>query len=139
MSPPLPPADEEFVNSLHQSPLTISSQDGNDTATPDQGWLTSPELCLKDETFTPEAFLQVNELLLANPNLNSTHVFRADILFDSLGQLMSPEEENRRCYGNDIDDEDASHDHAHDNEFDHSPTEDMLSAWDVTGFDLTRT
>ncbi|KZZ90617.1 DUF1613 domain-containing protein [Ascosphaera apis ARSEF 7405] len=63
-------------------------------------WSCSPQfLSLKDELFTPTAFYQVTDLLLANPNLNSTHVFRADILFDSAGKLKSPDEEIARCYG----------------------------------------
>jgi tRNASer (uridine44-2'-O)-methyltransferase len=41
---------------------------------------------------TPAKFHEVTDLLLAQPNLNSSHLFRADILWDSEGLLRTKEE-----------------------------------------------
>src|ERR1700732_2103492 len=37
--------------------------------------------------FQPAVFCSVMMNLIKNPNINSTHLFRADILYDSLGEL----------------------------------------------------
>ena len=42
-------------------------------------------------------FLEVTNLLLENPNLNSTHLFRADILYDSSGHLKTKEQKEEAC------------------------------------------
>ncbi|KAI5279396.1 tRNA(Ser) Um(44) 2'-O-methyltransferase, partial [Ascosphaera acerosa] len=78
-------ASQEFLQSLCDSHLVCAPVQGQQLQ-----WQTSPKLCLAGEQFSPAAFLQINELLLANPNFNSSHVFRADILCDSAGQLQSP-------------------------------------------------
>lgn len=38
---------------------------------------------------------QLSNFLLANPNFNASHLFRADILFDSSGELKTPQEKER--------------------------------------------
>lgn len=43
-------------------------------------------------------FAEVSDLLLENPNLNSTHLFRADIIFDS-SQILKTVSEKERAYG----------------------------------------
>jgi tRNASer (uridine44-2'-O)-methyltransferase len=43
-------------------------------------------------------FAQVSDLLLENPNLNSTHLFRADIIFDS-SNILKTGLEKERAYG----------------------------------------
>lgn len=42
-------------------------------------------------------FLEVTNLLLENPNLNSTHLFRADILYDDARLLRTVSEKDRQC------------------------------------------
>lgn len=59
-------------------------------------WETASEYHLPC-TFTVERFLQVTDLLLENPNLNSTHLFRADILYDDAHLLQTVTEKERRC------------------------------------------
>ena len=71
----------------------------------DEQWLTGPEY-LQPCNVAGERFLQVTALLLENPNLNSTHLFRADILYDSAHQLKTTSEKERQCQlqdGADID------------------------------------
>ncbi|EXJ63032.1 hypothetical protein A1O7_03476 [Cladophialophora yegresii CBS 114405] len=70
-------------------------------------WETAPEY-EAPSTFTVERFLQVTDLLLENPNLNSTHLFRADILYDDAHLLRTVSEKETRCQigsSDDIDDE----------------------------------
>ncbi|KEF61901.1 uncharacterized protein A1O9_03473 [Exophiala aquamarina CBS 119918] len=43
-------------------------------------------------------FAQVSDLLLENPNLNSTHLFRADVVFDS-SQILKTASEKEKAYG----------------------------------------
>jgi tRNASer (uridine44-2'-O)-methyltransferase len=60
-----------------------------------QGWLTSPDLYETDLSFSPDAMERLSNFLLANPNMNASHLFRADILFDSSGELKTPQEKER--------------------------------------------
>ncbi|KAL2871515.1 tRNA (uracil) methyltransferase [Aspergillus lucknowensis] len=46
-------------------------------------WMTSPDLTEYGLSFSTEAVRQTTYFLLANPGLNSTVLFRADILFDT--------------------------------------------------------
>lgn len=62
-------------------------------------WVTSPDLIQKDLPFTQDIMYNLNNFLLGNPNMNSPHLFRADILFDSAGQLKTPEEKERLAMG----------------------------------------
>ncbi|KAJ5887489.1 hypothetical protein N7495_007530 [Penicillium taxi] len=64
----------------------------------ESGWLTSKDLWEDGLPFTPEIIYNMLVFLLANPNITSTHLFRADILFDSLGLLKTPHE-NEREFG----------------------------------------
>lgn len=56
------------------------------------GWLTSPDLSESGLSFTPENFYETAVFLMANPNITSSHLFRADILFDSQGILKTPQQ-----------------------------------------------
>lgn len=56
-------------------------------------WKTSPDLLEKNLPFPPEVIYDLNVFLLANPNLNSSCLFRGDILHDSAGVLKTPENE----------------------------------------------
>ena len=51
---------------------------------------------------SPAKFLEVTNLLLENPNLNSTHLFRADILYDSSGELKTQRQKEQACGVNDL-------------------------------------
>lgn len=59
------------------------------------GWLTSPDLYETDLKSPPAAMEELSNFLLANPHLNASHLFRADILFDSSGELKTPREKER--------------------------------------------
>ncbi|KAJ9611968.1 tRNA(Ser) Um(44) 2'-O-methyltransferase [Cladophialophora chaetospira] len=48
-------------------------------------------------SLTSERFLQVTDVLLENPNLNSTHLFRADILYDDAHLLQTVSEKEEQC------------------------------------------
>jgi tRNASer (uridine44-2'-O)-methyltransferase len=58
-------------------------------------WVTSPDLIYPDLPFTPDIMYSLITFLLGNPNVSSSHLFRADILFDSAGSLKTPEERER--------------------------------------------
>lgn len=65
-------------------------------------WWTSSSYRTENIAIPLEAFLEANIFLLANPNLNSTHLFRADILFDSAGELQSPAAKEKEASPNEI-------------------------------------
>ncbi|ETI23109.1 hypothetical protein G647_04906 [Cladophialophora carrionii CBS 160.54] len=92
--------------------------------TPDDGWETAPEYQVRC-TFTVERFLQVTDLLLENPNLNSTHLFRADILYDDAHLLRTVSEKETCCHiGSSVDMEDEAS----------SPTEPVGAASNAAPF-----
>ncbi|KAF3399769.1 hypothetical protein F1880_008065 [Penicillium rolfsii] len=57
------------------------------------GWMTSPDLSEDGLSFSTEDFYETAVFLMANPNITSSHLFRADILFDSQGLLKTPQED----------------------------------------------
>jgi tRNASer (uridine44-2'-O)-methyltransferase len=59
-------------------------------------WLTSPSY-QSSLPFSATAFHSVSDALLENPNLNSSHLFRADIIFDSIGILKTNKEKEEFC------------------------------------------
>ncbi|KAK2814280.1 hypothetical protein FQN49_008243 [Arthroderma sp. PD_2] len=69
----------DFAQSLHSSFLAAEGEN----------WITSPSLGRPDLRFSPGVFLSVSTHLLANPNLISPSLFRADILYDSSGILQT--------------------------------------------------
>jgi tRNASer (uridine44-2'-O)-methyltransferase len=73
-------------------PLTPSSLSTTGTT-----WLTSPSYQQSCLPFSSTAFHSVTDALLENPNLNSTHLFRADILSDSTGILKTNKEKEDFC------------------------------------------
>ncbi|KAK4939282.1 tRNA(Ser) Um(44) 2'-O-methyltransferase [Elasticomyces elasticus] len=60
-------------------------------------WETSQEYQQQCPNLTSEKFMQVTNLLLECPNLNSTHLFRADILYDSAQILKTVAEKEQQC------------------------------------------
>ncbi|KAL1849550.1 tRNA(Ser) Um(44) 2'-O-methyltransferase [Paecilomyces lecythidis] len=81
-----------------QDPSSLSGKPLSETLTPsplkfqEEGWVTSPDLTREGLPFVPEVMYKLTTFLLGNPNKNSTHLFRADILFDSEGRLKTPQE-----------------------------------------------
>lgn len=91
-------------------------------------WVTSPDLVQDNLPFTPDIMYKVTTFLLANPNMNSSHLFRADILFDSLGVLKTPQEKERSFLGTEKEDGSGEIERV-----------DPVPAKDVSGFELKRT
>jgi tRNASer (uridine44-2'-O)-methyltransferase len=58
-----------------------------------KGWLTSPDLHEHELRISPWAVYDTSIFLMANPNVTSSHLFRADILHDSLNLLDSIQED----------------------------------------------
>jgi len=61
-------------------------------------WRTDPDYKDICPNLSETKFAQVSDLLLENPNLNSTHLFRADIIFDS-ANILKTVSEKERAYG----------------------------------------
>ncbi|OJD26063.1 hypothetical protein ACJ73_02564 [Blastomyces percursus] len=70
------PPDMAFGATLQPSFLS----DRSDSS---RSWITSLQLATSGVKFSREAFLGVTTHLLSNPNINCSHVFQADILYDS--------------------------------------------------------
>ncbi len=64
------------------APKDITPQDPNLLGLPSEIWIPILE---HGCTFPPSMFSEVMLNLIKNPNINSTHLVRADILYDSLG------------------------------------------------------
>ncbi|KIX10266.1 uncharacterized protein Z518_01347 [Rhinocladiella mackenziei CBS 650.93] len=64
-------------------------------SSPESFWQTAQDYqqCCPD--LGEDKFMQLSNLLLENPNLNSTHLFRADILYDSAGVLKTAAEKEK--------------------------------------------
>ena len=54
-----------------------------------QGWLTSSDLHEVDLPFWPATVYKMATYLMVNPNITSSHLFRADILYDSHGAMKT--------------------------------------------------
>ncbi|PLB49229.1 DUF1613 domain protein [Aspergillus steynii IBT 23096] len=115
---------------LSGKPLAETLTPSKVLATPSEEWVTSPDLAEPRLPYIPEIMEDVTVYLLSNINVNSSHLFRADILHDSLGLLKTPWQKER--------------DHAPGSGAQPEPeaaeeTVDPLPARDVPGFELTRT
>ena len=75
--------------------------------TVEQQWETTQEY-QQACAFDSKSFLEVTDLLLQNPNLNSSHLFRADILHDNAHQLRNLSEKEKDCELRDSEGEVAS-------------------------------
>ncbi|KAL1965193.1 hypothetical protein VTN77DRAFT_5947 [Rasamsonia byssochlamydoides] len=85
---------------LEPSPLSTTAANNTESGVDggsagDEKWVTSPDLIQGDLPFTPDIMYNLTTFLLGNPNVNSSHLFRADILFDSSGVLRTPQETER--------------------------------------------
>lgn len=65
------------------------------TGNGEDGWSTSLDLTEDGLPFTPEVIDSLTLFLLTNPNKMSSNLFRADVLFDSLGFLRTPLQKER--------------------------------------------
>ncbi|KZF20918.1 DUF1613-domain-containing protein [Xylona heveae TC161] len=80
--PPFQPRDITDRAPYFSSFVTASDDDGTSPCqNPNQSWLPILE---HDCDFSSQVFVDVMTNLIRNPNLNSTHLFRADIWYDSL-------------------------------------------------------
>lgn len=70
-----------FAANVKPSILALDSGSDN--------WITSPELTQPALQCEPEIFRSVAAHLIANPNVHTSHLFRADILHDSAGVLKT--------------------------------------------------
>jgi tRNASer (uridine44-2'-O)-methyltransferase len=116
------------VTKLSGKPLAETIEPSPVLKTLQEGWVTSPDLIEGDLPFAPEVIQDMTTFLLANPNLNSSHLFRADILYDSLGVLSTPHAKEESHHGSGGTDKDT-------------PKEDHvepLAARSVPGFELKR-
>ncbi|KAL2830249.1 hypothetical protein BDW59DRAFT_170191 [Aspergillus cavernicola] len=100
------------VARLSGKPLSETLEPSLVLSTPSEQWVTSPDLTEYGLPFTTENVRETTFYLLANPGLNSTVLFRADILFDSHGEAATIQAE-----------EDV----------------EARPAWDVPRFELIRT
>lgn len=98
---------------------------------PSESWVTFSDLTHTGPHPTPNSFVQTTEFLLENPNINSSHVLRADILFDSTGVLKTPEEKEKG-FARDVEAADVIEPKA-------TVNVEPLPARDFPSFKLTRT
>ncbi|PYI30090.1 DUF1613-domain-containing protein [Aspergillus indologenus CBS 114.80] len=84
--PPRDPAQ------LSGKPLAETLEPSSILHSETEDWTTSRDLTEHGLSFVPEVMQDLTLYLLANPNVNSSHLFRADILFDSEGILRTPRE-----------------------------------------------
>ncbi|PKY02263.1 DUF1613-domain-containing protein [Aspergillus campestris IBT 28561] len=106
-------------------------------------WTTSRDLIEHDLPFSPEVIKDLTVFLLENININATHLFRADILYDSWGALSTPQQKAQSFAqaGNPNLEDPAVASPAH-NDLPGSHVDERvgpLPAIDVPGFALTRT
>jgi tRNASer (uridine44-2'-O)-methyltransferase len=113
---------------------TIPSAPSTDSDDEDfSKWMTSPDLIRDNLPFTPDVMYNLNNFLLGSPNMNSPHLFRADIWYDSAGQLKTPKEKERLVLGA----EPAGQSQSVDD--DSGPYVDATNAPRIPGFELKRT
>ncbi|BCR89650.1 tRNA (uracil) methyltransferase [Aspergillus chevalieri] len=100
----------------------------------EEKWSTSPDLLEGNLLFTPKVIDNLTLYLLANPNRMSSHLFRADILHDSLGVLRTPAERERLFA-------DSTGKVALSGDADVADEDDVqpIPARDIAGFELSRT
>ncbi|KAG2418982.1 hypothetical protein HFD88_002086 [Aspergillus terreus] len=60
--------------------------------TAQEKWVTSQDLTEPGLPYVPEVMHALTLFLLGNINVNSSHLFRADILYDSMGLLKTPQQ-----------------------------------------------
>ncbi|KAH8431575.1 tRNA (uracil) methyltransferase [Aspergillus melleus] len=131
---------------LSGSPLSQTLIPSDILSSPDQEWVTSRDLAEPCLPYIPEIMEDVTVFLLGNININSSHLFRADILYDSLGLLKTPWQKERvhamgqdGAGGDDVANSGASVSEDAEAETEAAETVEPIPAQDVPGFELTRT
>ena len=66
--------------------------------TPSEKWLTSASYEQPTSVSSVSVFHAVTNILLENPNLNSSHLFRADIITDSAAILKTNQQKEESCH-----------------------------------------
>ncbi|KAE8388061.1 uracil-O(2)--methyltransferase [Aspergillus alliaceus] len=98
---------------------------------PTEEWVTSRDLIEDDLPFIPEVMKDLTVFLLGNININSSHLFRADILYDSEGVLSTPQQKEQSFAQTGSNNVEATPDT--------EESVEPIAAKEVTGFNLTRT
>ena len=80
---------------LSGKPLAETLEPSSVLASSTEEWVTSQDLAEYGLLFKPEVIQDMTLFLLANPNMSSTHLYRADILFDSWGTLRTPQQKEQ--------------------------------------------
>ncbi|PYH34105.1 tRNA (uracil) methyltransferase [Aspergillus neoniger CBS 115656] len=80
---------------LSGKPLAETLEPSSVLASSTEEWVTSQDLAEYGLPFKPEVIQDMTLFLLANPNMSSTHLYRADILFDSWGSLRTPQQKEQ--------------------------------------------
>ncbi|GKZ19300.1 tRNA(Ser) Um(44) 2'-O-methyltransferase [Aspergillus brasiliensis] len=113
---------------LSGKPLAETLEPSSVLASSTEEWVTSQDLAEYGLPFKPEVIQDMTLFLLANPNMSSSHLYRADILFDSWGLLRTPQQKEQSF--------------AQDGNSNLEATEvqvEPITAREITGFTLTRT
>lgn len=84
------------ASKLSGKPLAETLERSPILHTLEEQWTTSQDLAEDGLPFTPGEIDSMTLYLLANPNRMSSHLFRADVLFDSWGVLSTPEMHRER-------------------------------------------
>ncbi|KAI9035772.1 tRNA (uracil) methyltransferase [Aspergillus affinis] len=133
---------------LSGSPLSQTLIPSDILSSPDQEWVTSPDLAEHCLPYIPEIMEDVTVFLLGNININSSHLFRADILHDSLRLLKTPWQKERvhaqvgqdEAGSDELANSGTGHGDGAEAEAEASEeTVEPIPARDVPGFELTRT
>ena len=95
-------------------------------------WVTSRDLYEWNLPFSLDIVYSMMLFVLANPNMNSSHLYRADILHDSLGELETPWEKEAKY-------ESATRDTTVRSTAAAAAAAEPIPAKEVTGFLLSRT
>ncbi|GAQ45680.1 tRNA(Ser) Um(44) 2'-O-methyltransferase [Aspergillus tubingensis] len=113
---------------LSGKPLAETLEPSSVLASSTEEWVTSEDLAECGLPFKPEVIQDMTLFLLANPNMSSTHLYRADILFDSWGSLRTPQQKEQSFAQNGNSNLETTEEHV-------EPT----AAREIPDFTLTRT
>ncbi|PYH97657.1 DUF1613-domain-containing protein [Aspergillus ellipticus CBS 707.79] len=83
------------VTHLSGKPLAETLEPSPILKSDTEEWSTSCDLAEHGLSFPPEVIQDMTLFLLANPNMSSSHLYRADILFDSSGTLRTPQQKEQ--------------------------------------------
>ncbi|KAI3007452.1 hypothetical protein CBS147346_3261 [Aspergillus niger] len=113
---------------LSGKPLAETLEPSSILASSTEEWVTSQDLAEHGLPFKPEVIQDMTIFLLANPNMSSTHLYRADILFDSWGSLRTPQQKEQSFAQNGNSNLETAEEHV-----------EPITAREIPNFTLTRT